>query len=187
MNELTTSLLEDVDTTELKETKEERLERELEEALEDRRELQLLIAAAKRDREDARQAKDSAIEHERRAEKLADEARKELERNNKFHPYLMPTEYIESDRVTVSPAPSDALTVRFIGPKIHWDDERDMGMVKLVFCSTGRVHMYDTVAYAVSERMLRDVNPKYLEPLLGDMGKNIADDLIEVVKQKLGK
>lgn len=123
------------------------------------------------------------MKREEKAERLHQYAEQELRRVNKYHPTLMSPEYIDGGigPVTVS----DALSYRLVAPHIDWDDQRQVGAVKMIIGKAPG--QSEQVAYAISEGSIRHLTDHMFEEVAKDMGNQIALELLRLAKTQLRK
>jgi hypothetical protein len=120
----------------------------------------------------------SAAMDKEKAEKYFDNARKELQTVNPYHPDLMSVHTI-SDTFRVE----DVLRYRMAMPTVHWDDFHQQGIVKLVYHKQGGGR--ETVAFGFSEAYIKDDDRYINADVIEDMGKAIATELVALANKKM--
>jgi len=128
-------------------------------------------------REEAQALLKSAAQDKEKAEKLHESALKELKQSNPYHPDLFSNHTIGSATI------EDALRYRITRPVIGWNDDQNMGVVRLI-CH--KQHgSYETVAYGFSGALIKNNNKYISENFIDDLSKSIAMELIELATKKM--
>jgi len=107
------------------------------------------------------------------AEMYNQQMRKELERYNPYHTYL--------EKEIIIPHYTDPLRCRLSTPKIKWNDEEDVGMVK-IHVSEGAGTRF--VGYAFSKAALLEHQSYIKDMVIRDTAKIIATELTDCIEKE---
>lgn len=166
--------------------KEKSLAKDRAELLSIKKEAQLYTANARQESLRVREVLNKAHQQEIRAEQFEKYAREELHRANKFHPSLGAETYIGSIPVDAQLAMDTALNCRIARPHIMWNDRTQVGAVRLIVGNT-RTGRREAVGYSISERAIADTRPEFLKEITEDLGKTIAEELMDRALKLLRK
>ena len=102
------------------------------------------------------------------AQQFLNSAKEELEHYNPVHPFL------DKKQAILAPAYVDALRYRLVTPELKWNDDENVGMLRMDFMKDGKP---DTIAYAFSGKAL-EVHQSYIkDKLITELAKDIANKI----------
>ena len=144
---------------------------------------QALQANILEDQAEVEQLLESAANKEELAERHTRYAREELHQANQYHPSLMTKQYI--DNISSDTQQQYALNVRLLPPQLEWDDDQDVGTITFLY--QGKDGVPEKFGYGISSGIFVDVRPGLLNEFINDLGKTIAERVLEAISQKIGK
>jgi len=112
------------------------------------------------------------------AEKYFDNARKELQFVNPYHPDLMSIHMVNSTFQT-----EDVLQYRMTVPTLDWNDQEQTGIVKFV-CHKQN-NNYQTIAFGFSQAYIKNCDRYINMNLIEDISKTIATELVLLATKKM--